>query len=276
MIDCLCRPSQETDISRLKELWKLCFGDEDSYIDHYFDTFYRPERALVLEAEGIVCSMLLTFSFTLTAAEGTRYPVCYIYAFCTDPEAQGKGYGRTLLAYAEETARQAGYTAALMVPGEKSLFDFYGSLGYEIGAVLHEEALSLSSAPDALLFPISPERYNQQRETWLTGIPHISYDAETLTYQHRLCLDSDGGFYQVSDGIAAVETDEGILYVKELLCHEPKAALSALMKHLNCQHAEIRLPVRSGESARSFGVVKWLAQRPTEPWDKGWLAFGFD
>jgi hypothetical protein len=42
------RTSQLSEVPRLKELWKLAFGDADSYIDHFFRQYYRPERVLVL------------------------------------------------------------------------------------------------------------------------------------------------------------------------------------------------------------------------------------
>ncbi|MCD7838311.1 MAG: GNAT family N-acetyltransferase [Clostridiales bacterium] len=96
----LCRFSRRDETPQLARLWQVCFGDTDDYIDHYFSTYYRPSRALVLEDGGKVCSMLLTFPNILITGEGRGEPACYIYAFCTAPEARGRGYDRRLLAWA--------------------------------------------------------------------------------------------------------------------------------------------------------------------------------
>ncbi len=60
-----CRTSVKEDIPALRELWKLAFGDSESYIDNFFDTYYRPERVLVLEDGGAVRSMTAWFDTSL-------------------------------------------------------------------------------------------------------------------------------------------------------------------------------------------------------------------
>lgn len=272
-----CRFSRLEDVPRLKGLWKDCFGDEDAYIDHYFDTFYRPDRALVLEQEGEVCSMLLTFSFFMTLPTGESLPVCYVYAFCTDPSCQSRGFGRRLLSYAEETARGEGCAALFMIPGEKSLFDFYRSLGYETGASFRSLELEAAEEGTLPVQPCSVEDYAARREAWLADLPHISYDSETLHYQHRLCRSTGGGFYRVGEGIAAVEVDEEAIFVKELLSTCPEKAISALLRTFHLQKALVRLPALPDEEKQQpFAVVKWLNADQAPLWKGGWLAFGFD
>lgn len=271
-----CRPSRWEEVPRLKSLWKECFGDEDTYIDHYFNVYYRPERALVLEVGGETVSMLLTFPFVITRAEGTGCPACYIYAFCTHPEERGRGYGRRLLAYAEEQVRRADCGAVVMVPGEESLFRFYESLGYEDSIFCREEALCQIGNGNYFPRPCSPEWYGQQREKWLTGLDHVSYPPEVLRYQHSLCRGSGGGFYELGDGVAAVEVDGDTLFIKELLTAEPGQAASALLMLLGGSKAEVRFPVLPGETGSRFGVVKWLKSGWQGQWQNGWMAFGFD
>ena len=43
------RPSTPADIPAQRELWTLAFGDPAAYLDNFYDTYYRPERVLVLE-----------------------------------------------------------------------------------------------------------------------------------------------------------------------------------------------------------------------------------
>lgn len=261
----------------MKLLWQRCFGDEESYIDHYFRQFFRPERGLVVEAEGKLCSMLLLFPFLLTAPSGEQHSASYIYAFCTLPEEQGKGYGRMLLAYAEKLALEQGCSATVMVPGEESLFRFYHSLGYETQGFLRERT-EYPGCAHFVPVPCPAEEYAALREAWLTGSPHVSYDGETLRYQESLCLRSGGGFYRLEDGIAAVERLEDGILVKELLCSHPKEAAAALMELLHAPWARLRLPPTPDhpQEERPFAVVKWLSPHLTPDWHHGWLAFAFD
>ena len=46
------RCSTTQDIPRLRELWYLAFGDDGAYVDNFFDTYYKPERMLVLEEDS--------------------------------------------------------------------------------------------------------------------------------------------------------------------------------------------------------------------------------
>ena len=46
------RTSVPEDIPAQRQLWKLAFGDEDAYIDNFYNIYYRPERVIVLEEGG--------------------------------------------------------------------------------------------------------------------------------------------------------------------------------------------------------------------------------
>lgn len=282
----LCRPSRWEDVPQLKGLWKTCFGDDDTYIDHYFIAYYLPSRALVLTAEGQIATMLLTFPFTLTGANGDACSACYIYAFCTAPELQGRGYGRRLLAYAEEQAALAGCQAAIMVPGEGSLFTFYEQLGYETAFFCWEKTLSRGAAGPTLPRPCDLATYTTLREKWLTDQCHVTYPLPVLDYQRSLCRNSGGGFYALEDGVAAIELDENTLVIKELLASDLCHAASSLMSLFGLKTAVVRLPVQrelapstqAGGDIRRFGVIKWFSSDHGGRWDNaaGYLAFAFD
>lgn len=126
----------------MQELWRRCFGDEQAYLDLCFDQGGAVSHGMLLEAEGVVQSMLLAFSQEMTLPEGDSVPMWYVYAFCTHPDGQSRGYGRTLLAWTEEEGRKTGAKAVVMVPGEPSLFRFYESLGYETACFTWETEIS--------------------------------------------------------------------------------------------------------------------------------------
>ena len=274
----ICRTSVPTDVPRLRELWKTCFGDSDWYLDHFFHNAYRPERALVLEAEGAVVSMLLTFPETVVTAAGGTAPACYVYAFCTHPDSQGRGYGRTLLAWTEQRARAEGCAAALMVPGEESLFRFYRSLGYGVTLFHREVAWPQNRLPitQPRLSPLSPAEYAGERALWLAGTDRVDPTAETLVWQQSLCRCTGGDLYRLSDGVAAVEVWEDTAEVKELLCADPQSAAAAIAAALGAAQVRLYLPagLEVGEKV-PFAVLKWLKPGLTLG-PECYFAFGFD
>lgn len=266
----------------LKALWKLCFGDTDRYLNWFFARGYTPGQGLVLEAEGELVSMLLLFPQEILSPEGDAVPVWYIYAFCTHPDYQGRGYGRRLLAYTEGKAAQMGKHGVVMVPGERSLFDFYEGLGYETGFSTWEQTIPRENSAEQLpsVVPCSLEDYQRLRADRLRGGRWIRYPDKTAAWQESLCRGSGGGLYRVGGGIAAVECWGGAVAVKELLSDCPEQSAQALLLALGAERALVRTPVPLGKGpGKPFGVVKWLDPEAEEIWSghrDGYLAFAFD
>ena len=274
----ICRTASPADVPRLKELWKTCFGDSDGYIDHFFQTAYVPHQALVLEAEGVVASMLLTFPQTVVTPEGQTASAWYVYAFCTAPDQQGKGYGRALLAWTETQALAAGCAAVLVVPGEESLFAFYQGLGYTDALEHREVTWTRQQLPvtQPHLSPISPQAYARERAQWLAGLGRIDPTLPALTYQKALCRCTGGDLFRLADGIAAVEVWEDTAEVKELLCADLSAGAGAIAAALGTAHVHLYLPpVLDLGQKKPFALVKWL-KSPIPLGDMGYFAFAFD
>ena len=200
------RPTAPGDEGRLKTLWKVCFGDEDTYIGHFFAKGYVPGQGLVLETGGEIASMLLPFSQEIVGPDGTAVPVWYVYAFCTHPDCRSRGFGQRLLAWTEERGTLLGKRGVVMVPGEESLFSFYRTLGYQTCFSTWEQVISRENQT-ALpqVAPCTLEEYRQLRARRLQGRWWVRYPGRSGTWQEALCWDSGGGLYRVGDGVAAVE-----------------------------------------------------------------------
>lgn len=263
----------------MRELWQCCFGDEQDYLDLCFHQGNAVSHGAVLEAAGTVQSMLLVFSQGMTLPDGETVPMWYVYAFCTAPEWQSRGYGRTLLAWTETAAAQADVKAVVMVPGEPSLFQFYECLGYETACFTRETMVTQRKNTPLHL---KAERcdlkiYQTLRERFLRGSSYVFYPEESLTWQKTLCDASGGGLFQIEDGIAAVERWGGNVVVKELLSHQMEEAAQAILQTCGVQQALIR-GVPSGP-AKPFGVVRWLTQDVQRRWNQGqgrYLGLAFD
>ncbi len=50
--------AKKSDILSQKEIWKLCFGDKDKFIDFYFENRYQEDQTLLLLKNGKPAAML--------------------------------------------------------------------------------------------------------------------------------------------------------------------------------------------------------------------------
>ena len=134
------RPSAKEDIPQLKALWKQAFGDEDSFIDAFFEDLYRPERCVLIEDEGRVLSMAYLLPCTLVwkgeggGSEGLLESAdcAYLYGMCTDEAYRGRGLGLMLLSFAKGYMGAMGCEAIALLPADEGLFGFYRKAGYEL------------------------------------------------------------------------------------------------------------------------------------------------
>lgn len=109
-----------------RELWKRVFGDEREFVDLFLSEVYRPENTLVRYAEGHVAAMLHIVDIA------TKYgPTGYLYAIATDPARRGRGLASELVTEAVALLRERGYKAAMLIPSEPSLKEFYARFGFE-------------------------------------------------------------------------------------------------------------------------------------------------
>jgi len=280
----LIRLSTPADIPALRRLWELAFGDGGAYLDNFFDTYYHPERMIVLEREGEVCSMTAWFDTALVTPEGERFRAAYLYAVATHPDRRGQGLSGAVLAWADDYFRAQEIPVVTTVPAEPSLHNFFAANGFG-ECFCHDE---LTAAPDGgdeadfALDSLSPGRYGELREALLMDRPHIAFPEDALTYQHGCCRLSGGGLYAADTGfgvalLCAEGMADGKLLLKELL-GQPAACdalLRALPKLLPAFSGIYRVP---GESV-PFGMIKWLdkgLKNRCAPRGSAYLGLAFD
>ena len=279
------RPSVPADIPRQRELWKLAFGDDGAYVDNFYHNYYRPERVVVLEEEGVIQAMTAWFDTTFMDEEGKRWKMGYLYAVATHPDARGRGYAGALLAWADTYLKEVHHCHGVTtVPAEESLHNFFAANGFrECFTLDHLELASalLPDKPSFALTPISPARYGQLREELLAGSPHIAYPQDALEYQAGCCRVSGGGLYLVELDSPVVLCAEGMadgrLLIKEILGAEQ--ACSRVLEEIFGV-----LPSFSGWYRRpgfgvNFGMLKWLdkGQKMAWNWEKrAYMGLGFD
>lgn len=289
------RPSVPEDVPAQRELWKLAFGDSDSYIDNFYRTYYRPERVVVLEEDGIVRSMTAWFDTAFAVPGQGEYRAAYLYAVATHPGCRGRGLAGRLLAGADGYFRSLGIPAVTTVPAEPSLHNFFGANGFRecfrlLGGTLRREEIPLP--PSNVLRPASTVEYGRAREVLLKDIPHIVYPEDALAYQAGCCALGDGGLFVGKTEVGPVclcaeRAEEDLVIVKELLGSSEARRLACrdLPRIAPARRWEIRGPRPQNErpglrgDLGKFGMLKWLDPEPEKTWDwdtVGYLGLAFD
>ena len=120
----LAKASQK---NQLKEMWKYCFYDSDTYIHWLFDRVHKPENTLVVCEGDTVAAALQMFPHTISLC-GKTLPAMYVGGVTTRPECRGKGYVNALMEKVVQTMYERGVAVSLLIPFK---FEFYRKYGYE-------------------------------------------------------------------------------------------------------------------------------------------------
>jgi len=286
------RTSNWQDIPRLRELWKLAFGDEGAYIDHFFEQYYTPERVLVLEENGAVQAMTAWFKTTLKQPDCTEWKGAYLYAVATHPDCRGRGFAGQLLAYAGEYLRwEQGVDCLTTVPARPDLHPFFGKNGFQECFVLAERPLEGEqlplSGPETILRPVAPQEYGALREQLLAELPHVSYGPAALDYQAGCCRMSGGGLYRGDTAagpvcLCAEGAGDGLMVLKEFLGSPAAVRLAQgdLPRAVPARRWLVREPSAPGRGEeREFAMVKWLTAEVPPEWKgmrRAYLGLAFD
>ncbi len=111
--------------NQLSALWQSIF-DEDEYVTKlFFKRIYGICKNPCIEFNGKILS-----SAFLIPCEIEKFKGCYVYCALTHKDYRGKGLMAEVLSQADEILKKDGLDFLLLVPAEKSLFNYYGKFGY--------------------------------------------------------------------------------------------------------------------------------------------------
>ena len=52
------RYAKREDLDNIKDIWNYCFGDEEAFVDYYFNNKYKEENTILVEEDGELQSSL--------------------------------------------------------------------------------------------------------------------------------------------------------------------------------------------------------------------------
>ncbi len=125
----MIRLATYSDIPALKHIRRVCFEEENAFLDLYFSTKFTEDNTLVYLVDAAPVATLTLLEAELQTPERT-FPVAYIYAVATLPGFRRRGLAEALLHRAGKLLRERGVEAAMLVPASEELFAYYIKLGY--------------------------------------------------------------------------------------------------------------------------------------------------
>ncbi len=288
------RPVTPEELPQLKDLWRKCFGDPSAYVDIFFQKFCPLDQVLVVDDEGEVDSMAAMLRGSLALPGGEEIPVGYVYALATNPYMQGKGHARQLLKYADDFLRQRGDKAMVLVPASPSLHRFFEAVGMdECFATRKVEFLTSAltgNTGGGVMTPISPQEYNEIRESYLKDTFHMTYTDQMISFQQIGSHLAYGDLYKIEiDGVVGCTAIEYVqkrrLLAKELLIPVGKMskAVETIAQEMEASRYHIRTPAfwegLPGSYCQAFGMIKWYDSALQAKYfarQDAYLGLGFD
>lgn len=114
----------------LKTLWAEAFGDEEEYINIFFDKGYMP-----CECFGEICGDEVTSVLYLLKGfiniEGRSFEGRYLYAAATRVSFRNKGIMSKLIKEAENYVKKNDLHFIALVPANDKLYEYYSAFGFE-------------------------------------------------------------------------------------------------------------------------------------------------
>lgn len=236
------RPTKD-QLPELCSLWCEAFGDTEEFFGIFQRTAYSEERCRCLTLDGSVAAALYWFD---CECDGQR--IAYLYAIATRAEHRGKGLCRALMENTHAQLRALGYTAALLVPSEPSLFGFYEKMGYKASSGIGELICRVADKK-AVLTPIGKSEYATLRRAYLPEFSVIQ-ENENLDF-----LAEQSSLYRGDGFLLASRIQDGKVFGLELLGDTRKA--SEIVAALGCAEGYFR----TVGNDRPFAMIFALSEK---------------
>ena len=125
-------------------------GCMEHYVLHQLrkDAAFVPELDLVMERDGELIGQNMFMRAWIAADDGSKIPIMTMGPICIAPQWKRKGYGKILLDYSLEKAKELGY-GALCFEGN---IDFYGKSGFREASEFGIRYHGLPEGEDASFF----------------------------------------------------------------------------------------------------------------------------
>ena len=115
----------EKDLENIKDIWNYCFGDEEGFVNYYFDNKYKPENTILIEENDELMSSLQLNQYKINL-NNKIYDTSYVVGVSTYPNARGKGYMKDMMGFALNELYKKDQLVSLLMPIDYRLYKKYG------------------------------------------------------------------------------------------------------------------------------------------------------
>jgi len=216
------------DITQLKHIWKVCFGDSDAYIHEFFQHNFVPEQTVVAVTDNLVVGVVY-----LLPAKLKNTPFMYGYAIGVLPEYRGLGYTQKMLSFIKNESQRKQFLFGLH-PANHALSAFYQKIGLkEMYRLKYVDTSSLMNNASCVLHDITAEEYFRLREVAYRDF--VSWDEKMISFILQETRAS-GGFTKkvVINGntrlLLGIRFDNAVLIKETTMTDDEIKAMSASIK----------------------------------------------
>ncbi len=282
--DFILRPWCKDDKPQMKALWAAGFGDDDAYIENYFDLFLSPKTCIVAEADGkVVSAMYFMEGIKLYTGRKTMTDAAYSYSLATLPEYRDNGMATAVYCACMQEALTRS-DAFCVLPAKPELYPFYESIAgaktftYARELRISREDLMAYKDKDCLVSRISGFEYHGLREVMLGGTPHAYLPMEFSDLEEYQA--QSGGLFMTSRGIVSAEVEGDVCKMVEVLDPDGDGMAAAAAAAGFCPAKEyiIRTPLffdGKGEE-RPFMMATFKDAPPRSLTEDFWWGLAFD
>ncbi len=206
------RFAETSDISVLKAIWKICFGDDDTYINFFYEHCFCAENTVVASIYNQVVGVV----YMLPATLGDK-TFLYGYAVGVLPEFRGNNICEKMHIFIKEYVEKNGYIYGLH-PANTKLFDYYRRIGLRDMFTLRTyDASSCEIGASYDIQDISSAEYFHLRKLCF---PHmVLWDENMISYICKEAVQFGGLVKKIWIGteekIFLAKKDKDTLYIKE-------------------------------------------------------------
>lgn len=180
MRDLIIRQAIQSDIPTLKKLWQVCFDDDLTYIDTFFDEMFIADNTVVAQIFDDVVGVIHLLKRKLNDKT-----FLYGYAIGVFPEYRGKNICKSMLDKIKEYTKKNDILFGLH-PANEKLAEFYQKIGLnEMYSLKEVDATSFSYDEKYVLDDITiDEFFNLRKEAFKNC---VEWDKNALNYMLKNC-----------------------------------------------------------------------------------------
>lgn len=194
----MIREASEQDIPQLKQLFKVCFGDTDAFLNLFFTEYFPNTTCMVAIRDERIVSMLFLCPARMMADEVRRL-IYYVYACGTLPEYRRLGIMDQLLQVSYAFVKQQDAWGLVLVPASDPLADYYQRLGFrpfsyyakeKMTPVVYDEEIEILKPCDLSLKQVVYIRNRQFKGEYQVrwSQKHIAFTITLLELQGGGCM----------------------------------------------------------------------------------------